>query len=387
MKICEVSSGLIPIPVDGAGAVEKIIFSLSRELGALGHEVIIVDAENKQPFQCPVNVTFERVTNLNIANRGFSHHLRGLFFMVASTAVVWKLVARRRIDVIHVHNQFSGFLIAIFNRVFWHLPLIFTTHNQEIFEDDFKKYLKSLPERYLLHKADHVVCVSPTVRDLLVSKVGVSRSHLRKIYSGVDIVARRPAERHISTSDACIITVARIVPRKNQMLVIEAAQEVIRRFPTAKFKFIGPVDDQSYFAALRARVTALGLEDCVGFSGEIDDASLESAYANADVFVLTSTNENQGLVILEAMARHVPVVCSSIGPFRDMASVMPGSVSLADDAAGVADAITKLLQTPEKRIEQCQRAEQVVSQLSWGNTAKAYEALFNVAVQRRQLSR
>lgn len=377
MKICEVNSGLIPIPVDGAGAVEKIIFSLSRELGRLGHDVCIVDVETKASFECPENVRFERVTNPVFGNQGMSHLLRGVYFMFAAARRVGRLVARGEVDVIHVHNQFSGFLITILNRLFWRKPLVFTTHNQEIFEDDFKKYVKSLPERYILHKADRVVCVSPTVRDLLAGKVGVAPGNLEQIYSGVelDVPAATPGTRN--TEGHSVITVARIVPRKNQLLVVDAAREVVNRRPDVRFSFIGPVDDVAYFNVLRQRVDALGLNDNVTLAGEVTDAALDAAYAGADLFVLTSTNENQGLVILEAMARSVPVICSSIGSFKDMASVEEGAVLMIDDRDSLTKAILDLLENPEKARAQTRAASQVVERLGWANAAREYEALFS----------
>lgn len=383
MKICEVSPGLIPIPVDGAGAVEKIIFSLSRELGKLGHSVCVVDVETPALFECPENVRFERVPNPPLPNRGWSHLLRGIYFMLAAARRVSRLVAQDEVDVIHVHNQFSGFLITVLNRIFWGKPLIVTTHNQEIFEDSFKKYIKSLPERYILHKADKVVCVSPTVRQLLISKINVAPSNLVQIYSGVEL--KGSANSVARQQGGCkVITVARIVPRKNQMLVIEAAREVVNRRPDARFSFVGPTDDEVYCNLLRERVAELQLSEHVSFTGEVTDAELDAAYADADLFVLTSSNENQGLVILEAMARSVPVICSSIGPFKDMVSAQKGSAVMIEDRDGLVEAILALSNDPETARAQALLGTQVVERLGWGNAAREHEALFSELLVNRQ---
>jgi glycosyltransferase involved in cell wall biosynthesis len=306
-----------------------------------------------------------------------------MFFMLAAARRVGRLVAQGEVDVIHVHNQFSGFLITVLNSFFWKKPLIVTTHNQEIFEDSFKKYIKSLPERYILHKADKVVCVSPTVRELLISKVNVAPSSLVQIYSGVELGAS--ANSAARQQEGCkVITVARIVPRKNQMLVIEAAREVVNRLPDARFSFIGPPDDVSYFNLLKERVAALHLTEHVCFTGEVSDAELDAAYADADLFVLTSTNENQGLVILEAMARSVPVICSSIGPFKDMVSAQVGSAVMIEDRDDLVEAILALSNDPKRAHAQTLLATQVVERLGWGNAAREYEALFTELLSNRQ---
>jgi glycosyltransferase involved in cell wall biosynthesis len=251
MKICEVNSGLIPIPVDGAGAVEKIILSLSTELGKLGHEVHIVDVATKLQFECPRNIVFRRAVNLPLTNKGISHLARGIYFMFASACIVGKLIKEDKIDIIHIHNQFSGFLITILNKYFWKKPLVFTTHNQEIFEKNIKNTIIYWPERFILRNARVVVCVSPSVQKLLISKLGIDSQRLEQIYSGVDFgVTNMRLQKEIDF-DFKIIIVARIVPRKNQLMVIEAAKEVVKEFPKAKFQFIGPVDDDNYYEQLK----------------------------------------------------------------------------------------------------------------------------------------
>lgn len=376
MKICEVNSGLIPIPADGAGAVEKIILSLSTVLGKLGHEVHIVDVATKTKFVSPENIFFRRMPNLSLPNRGISHLIRGIYFMFAASYMVWRLICEDKVDIIHIHNQFSGFLITILNKFFWKIPLVFTTHNQEIFEKSLKNTISTWPERYILRNAGKVVCVSPTVQDLLISMLGIDESRLVQIYSGVELDLTRPKVKKENEDQFNIITVARIVPRKNQLMVIKAAREVVKQFPLAKFKMIGPVDDDAYFDQLKNLTADYGLEKNVMFSGEVSNAELDVAYSDADLFVLTSTNENQGLVILEAMARSVPVICSSIGPFIDMVSREEGSAIVVNDESTLADAIIKLMFEPVKREVQIKLAMKLVLKLGWDNIGREYEELF-----------
>lgn len=376
MKICEVNSGLIPIPADGAGAVEKIILSLSTELGKLGHEVYIVDVATKLQFVSPAKIEFRRSANIPLPNKGMAHLIKGIYFMFTASYMVWKLIREDKVDVIHIHNQFSGFLITVLNNLFWKKPLVFTTHNQEIFDKGLKRTISSWPERFILRHAQIVVCVSPTVQKLLVSTLGIDEQKLVQIYSGVEVGMTNAQMKVEDKQNIKIITVARIVPRKNQLMVIEAAKEVIKRFPTAKFQFIGPVDDDTYSEQLKKLTADYGLENSVLFSGEVSNAELEAAYADADLFVLTSTNENQGLVILEAMARSVPVICSPIGAFVDMVSREEGAAIVVDDKSKLAEAIIELMLNPAQRKNQVSLATNLVRKLSWDNIAKEYEALF-----------
>ncbi len=74
------------------------------------------------------------------------------------------------------------------------------------------------------------------------------------------------------------------------------------------------IGDGECAAELRERAQKRGVADRVRFAGEVDDARLASAYASADAFVLPSLDRGEafGLVLLEAMRAHLPVVASAI---------------------------------------------------------------------------
>jgi len=66
-------------------------------------------------------------------------------------------------------------------------------------------------------------------------------------------------------------------------------------------------------AAYTAQARALGLQDWVHFTGWLDQPGVARLMARADLLVLPSYDEGLPLVILEAMANGVAVVCSPVG--------------------------------------------------------------------------
>lgn len=94
----------------------------------------------------------------------------------------------------------------------------------------------------------------------------------------------------------------------------------------------------------RARADRLGLGDRVRFCGWTDGAKLAGLMASADALVLPSHDEGLPLVILEALAQGLPVVCTPVGEIaaclqdgRHALFVPPG------DAVGLARALARLL--------------------------------------------
>ena len=88
-------------------------------------------------------------------------------------------------------------------------------------------------------------------------------------------------------------------------LVLQALPAVFERFPAARYMVVGGGGDLPRLAGV---VRSLGLERRTELTGARRDAALQSAYADADVFVLPTQVEGFGVVFLEAMYHRLPVV-------------------------------------------------------------------------------
>ena len=104
--------------------------------------------------------------------------------------------------------------------------------------------------------------------------------------------------------------VARLEPEKGHRYLIDAMPAILRAVPETWLAIIG---EGSEADALRARATALGSRVAarVVFTGRRDDVS--ALTSDLTLAVLPSIREAQGISILEAMARGVPVVASAVG--------------------------------------------------------------------------
>ncbi len=110
-------------------------------------------------------------------------------------------------------------------------------------------------------------------------------------------------ELGIPLGSYCYGTVGRLVRKKDHRLLIEAFAGV---HDDSVLAFVG---DGELMPELKMLAKKLGVQDRVVFCGAKDEARrLMKAF---DAFVLPSTSEEAfGLVLLEAMAAQVPIVCS-----------------------------------------------------------------------------
>jgi glycosyltransferase involved in cell wall biosynthesis len=145
------------------------------------------------------------------------------------------------------------------------------------------------------------------------------------------------------------LAVGRVSPNKALEHTI-AALAVARAHgdPEATLQLVGKPATGSYVAALHRYVAELGLAGAVQFAGHASDATVASAYARADVLVVTSEHEGFCVPVVEAMAAGVPVVAFDQGAVPE---VLGGAgVLVADkDPYALAGAITAVLRDTSRR--------------------------------------
>ncbi|MBI4719776.1 MAG: glycosyltransferase family 4 protein [Chitinivibrionia bacterium] len=106
--------------------------------------------------------------------------------------------------------------------------------------------------------------------------------------------------------DAAIVTLAgELTERKGHRFIIEAAADVLRSFPGARFVFAG---EGSARSELEESLDKKGLGGFFHLLGFRDD--IPSILTASDVLVLPSSVEGFGYVLAEAMAASIPVVAT-----------------------------------------------------------------------------
>ncbi len=110
-------------------------------------------------------------------------------------------------------------------------------------------------------------------------------------------------------------SIGRLQPRKGHKTLIEAMPYILHEFPDAQLRIAG-ADPDGYLAELKDLIHFLDLDGKVILEGFVED--IPKFLSELDVFALASTDEGLGLVLIEAMAAGLPVVCSDITPFREI---------------------------------------------------------------------
>ena len=160
-------------------------------------------------------------------------------------------------------------------------------------------------------------------------------------------------KRHtgFGNSDVVLCYVAKFMPSKNQLFLID----VLRRLPDRYKLFLGgpltesgPLSprDRAYFDRIQTAVHQHGLDDRVELVSKFVDRAEEYMKAS-DVYVFPSIVEGLGTPVLEAIACGVPVVANRIAGVTDRWITEGMSGYLADlDAAEFAEKIDLATRIP-----------------------------------------
>jgi glycosyltransferase involved in cell wall biosynthesis len=119
---------------------------------------------------------------------------------------------------------------------------------------------------------------------------------------------------------------------------------------------------------LRRQADSLGVTEDVRFLGWVEDAEVEGLWEIATAFVFPSLYEGFGLPVLEAMARGVPVACSSAPSLREAAGDAALLFDPGDEHA-ISEAILRLLSDELLRNDLRERGLLRAEQFSWERAA------------------
>ncbi len=151
-----------------------------------------------------------------------------------------------------------------------------------------------------------------------------------------------------NSGEPVVLFLSRLHHKKGVEHLIDAAAELVTRGVRAQFVIAG-TGDEDYIGFLQRHTSLLGLEDRVHFVGQVKGAEKFSLYQNADAFVLPTSQENFGLVLIEAMACGTPVVTTKGTDIWQDVEASGGATIVAQAAMEIADAVQAIVTNPEKQ--------------------------------------
>jgi glycosyltransferase involved in cell wall biosynthesis len=367
------------------GGGELYLLYLGRALAQRGHTVLLWASDHPrmdelansfsgigEVLRSPYRNTYDR------RGRSISSYLN--LRAVGQLGREWK---KAHPDILHVNKQnLEDGLDLLHAARRSHLPNICTIHLTQS-----ASYLKAklapardfIARRALRNYHHPLVTVLENRRQDLIAFLGDS-PRIRMIPNGVPLydISRRlivreakRADLGIAEDELLIIAVGRMVPQKRPLEFLARSQAVLRRYPKAKFLWVG---DGELSAAWDQWVEAHKMGKTIRRLPWRND--IPSLLMAADVFLHVAEYEGLPLAILEAMSAALPCAIASHllreMPFLDASN----SLSVADDGAW----LTALHDSKRLHAIGATARKLVEEKYSYTTMAEAYEALYREAL-------
>jgi 1,2-diacylglycerol-3-alpha-glucose alpha-1,2-glucosyltransferase len=265
-------------------------------------------------------------------------------------------------------------------------PLVLHAHvTREDFAESFRGSTAVGPvvERYLrwfYSQADLVLCPSEYTKSVL--EAYPVRAPIRPISNGIDLSSieghealREPYRDRYDLSGVVPFAVGSVFERKGLSTFCAVAEEV-----DLDFVWFGEYDTGPHASAAVRRYTQNPPSN-VQFTGWVEDKP--GMFGAGDIFFFPTKVENQGIVVLEAMACGKACVIRDIPVFEEFFTHGEDCLK-CETTAEFVDAIERLAEDPERRAELGAAAKETAAEHGLDRLGTELYAAYREAVDRKR---
>lgn len=246
------------------------------------------------------------------------------------------------------------------------------THDAVFLREDFQRRhpADSPPWGYLRHPLPGLsyVAVSSARAGEIMSRWGKEKVEVLAISNGIspaDLLGISPEDYRVLEALGlmecfpAILIPVRVLERKNILLALRVVRALVDMGRDCRLIVTGPPGTHSpghlnHFHNLKAEVSRLGIEGHVKFLYEfsdlrdsslplrVTDRLVAALYRASDILLMPSTEEGFGLPLMEAGMLKMPILCSDIGPFREIGGENVEFFPLNQDPRKVAEKVLAL---------------------------------------------
>ena len=286
-----------------------------------------------------------------------------------------------RPDLIHVHVLTRMGVVAYLQKLFHRTPYLITEHwSRYLPGNDFHGFLRKWATRVVVRNAAMVTTVTENLAQAMQSH-GLKSPRYVTLPNVVDLNLFQPLPHHNEIPK--IIHISCFEDKsKNISGLLEALMMMKDKGTAFQAVLIGEGMD---LEAMKAKATALQLDDRVVFTGLLQGPNLVDALASGDFLVLSSHYENMPVVILEALACGLPVVSTQVGGIAEMVNESNGILVPKDDTKALASAMEQCCKTYQNYDPQVLR-NQVVEQYGYESVGKLLDQWYREVIVQRYFS-
>lgn len=356
LKIAQITPYYYP----SIGGVQGVVQYLSEELVEMGHSVDVLtpnrDHKGRPKMDRPLREIFNGVNIYrfkSILNFGHMSITPGLYYHLL----------KNKYDVLHYHNyrhphcevassigKRKGSVTVLHGHGPFFEPGEISNLKENIYNIYDKAALKSV------FKNSEIIIALNNYEANRYLRIGVPESKIKVVPNAAErdsftlVSSKEFLSKYNLVGKKIILFVGILNSFKRPDLLIEALPRIIENKPDAHLVMVGP--DGGELKKVKNIADKLGVEKHYSWIGPLYGLEKQQAYDAAKVFVLPSDWDAYPLVLLEALARKLPIISTDTrGPKDIVDDNVNGFIINKGDVNALAEKVITLL-TDEKLYQQ-----------------------------------
>lgn len=325
------------------GGSERFCMNLSKRLIEKGHEVAIYTS--RYPNNTPVTDVREGVRVVRFRCWSYLMQVNPLsFFMQAVDRNLW------RWDLVHVHSYifFYANQLALLRKV-KRFPFILHLHGGLGYIPPSLMGVKASAMKIFydrgigpltIQAADRVIACCETDRNMAISLFGADPSRIFTVPNCVDASNFHVCDQHNPIN---VTYIGRLTKLKGCHQLPYIVKNITRKHRNVRFTVVGS-------GPLLASLMQSLKNEPVTFTGAVPNSMVPSILGRSQVLILPSFLEGFPLVILEAHASGVPVVCYDVGGCWEAVNDSTGALIPVGDVGRFTEALSGMISDEKARV-------------------------------------
>jgi glycosyltransferase involved in cell wall biosynthesis len=324
---------------------------LCRQAGGINRLAILVSVAASKNFQPE-----HEKNGLSIIPVASPHRILAPVSMILPAL---KAIRNFKPDLITAQSPWEAGPIAVLAARLSKASLLLQIHGdigtREWNQQSFSYHLRTAVARVVCRSADKIRVVSESMKTRLAD---AWRIPIEK-FVVVPVPVSMPEPTKLSRKEAknalmpglanhpTVLFVGRLYAPKNIELWVETAAAIAERSPEARFIIVGDGDEKQKLLTLLEKHQ---LYEKTILTGHVSRDKLPDIYKCGDVFLLTSSHEAFGMVVVESLLARTPVVSTATGgPSEILRDRITGRLIASGKSEDLAVATVELLHDEKTR--------------------------------------
>lgn len=209
-------------------------------------------------------------------------------------------------------------------------------------------------EKLALAQSDRIITPSHYEKEQLLSNYYVPEEKIYVVPRGIDTNFLYPEIRSFSKS-LKICNIGSIKPQKNTIELVELFYKIQKKFPEARLKIIGPIQNDEYYQKVSKRIDELGHKQFIDFVGYVGPEELFEEVQDCHIHISRSNCETFGRSIFETLACGIPNIakktCNAAAEFLDDKPYVKFTDTVEDSLGAITEILEHLPQLSSMAME------------------------------------